>query len=57
MIQTFPGGRLPGDLDPAKARAKTVVLVDCGIRQVVNLMEKDEVNGTVNLFSLMQLTL
>lgn len=39
-------GGYPGDLNLAKAREKIKFLVDCGIRQVVNLMEKDEVNGT-----------
>lgn len=42
----FLAGGYPGDLDPDKAREKIKFLVDCGIRQVVNLMEKDEVNGT-----------
>ena len=42
----FLAGGYPGDLDPAKAREKIRFLIKSGIRQVVNLMEKDEVNGT-----------
>jgi ADP-ribosyl-[dinitrogen reductase] hydrolase len=43
-------GTYPGDKDPAEAAKKLRGLLDCGIRHVVNLMEKDEVDHSGRLF-------
>ena len=43
-------GTYPGDKDPAEARRKLQGLLDCGVRHVINLMEKDEVDHSGRLF-------
>jgi hypothetical protein len=36
-------GCYPGDLDPGEARRKLLGLINCGVGQIINLMEPDEV--------------
>ncbi|MEQ8200687.1 MAG: hypothetical protein ABRQ24_04610 [Syntrophomonadaceae bacterium] len=61
MIKPFPhsywvvrgqllAGCYPGDTDPAKAEAMAAGLVGAGIRQVINLMEENELDKKGNPF-------
>ena len=40
----FLAGYYPGSRDPATAQEKLTKLLEYGVRQVVNLMEKTELN-------------
>ncbi len=44
-------GELPGDKDSPKAEPKLRRLIDCGIRQILNLMEPDEIDHYGDLFN------
>jgi protein-tyrosine phosphatase len=47
----FLAGAYPGSIDSEEAKEKIKALIHSGIRSVINLMEKDEVDGSGNLFS------
>ena len=47
----FLAGAYPGSADPEEAKEKIKALISCGIRSVINLMEKDEVDSSGDLFS------
>jgi hypothetical protein len=46
----FLAGFLPGDAEPAQARVKLAALADCGVTSVINLMEEDEKDHSVQPF-------
>ena len=47
----FLAGAYPGSTNPEEAKEKIEALIRSGIRSVINLMEKDEVDSNGDLFS------
>ena len=47
----FLAGAYPGSINPEEAKEKMKALIHSGIRSVINLMEKDEVDGNGDPFS------
>jgi len=47
----FLAGAYPGSTNPEEAKEKIKALIHSGIRRIINLMEKDEVDSNGDLFS------